>query len=123
MAATTPQQNAAIDAVITKLHTLAAQIQDGFNAADNAGDDARAMQLADWHHQVLQREFDAGNLRIIATANALQPAVDSLATQVKTLTDQRQQIDAAVNAIGTVATVLATISQLATAISSLVAIV
>jgi hypothetical protein len=116
-------QSSLIQPVVATTTDYLKQISDALNVATHAGDDANVQALLPRFQDAIDLKAAAVNLQTIATLENLGPAVAGLKATVATLNAQKLQIDRIVNAIGTVATVISTINQIAGAVAKLAAAV
>lgn len=106
-------QSTQLEIVVASTSDYVKQLNDALNAAFHANNDDLASKLLSKLQEAIALKAAAINLQTIATTNALKPEVANFQVEAKKLSDQKLQIDAIVNAVGTIATVISTINQIA----------
>jgi hypothetical protein len=120
MANLSAEQSAQVGNVVATTSEYVKQLNDALNAAFHTNKDELASQLLTKLQDAINLKAAAVDLQNITTLDALKPAVINFQTTAKKLSDQKVQIDAIVNAVGTIATVISTINQIAASVAKLV---
>jgi prefoldin subunit 5 len=108
--------NTAIDAVQNYINTLQAAL----TAAANTGNSAVATTIESRYEDAQLLESKLKGLLTSNEVSSLQAAVQAINDTTNVLKQQQTQIDAAVKAVGTAASVLGDIASIAAAVAKLV---
>lgn len=121
MTQTSTDQKTEIANAVAQSSTLVTQLRAALNQAGQENRDDIVQALLPKLQEAIDLQAAAVNLQTIATVEALKPAASNFQTTANKLKAETAQIDKAVKIVGTVATVLSTISQIATTAASLFA--